>query len=427
MESRGKYRCYDHRVRNAIAQTKNPFLFAELDIPRSTALDWIRKGPKEVISHADFETDSIDLVARNQILNIELNTETEKSKLIFQTVRILGFELQYRRIPKAETKVAIIETINSAAEKIGLTCCLDLIGLSSARFHAWARRLKECRLQDIKSCPKSTPQQLSPIELGHIKHYATSEQFAHFSILALSWYAKKVGDVFASAATWSKLIRQHEYHRPGKRVYPAKPKVGIRASEPGQIWHMDMSIIKLIDGTRCYIQAIIDNFSRFVLAWQVSETYGGLKSAELVRQAIRKSAELGIDVTPDVWGDSGSENINENVDTLIKNKLITRTIAQIEVDQSNSMIEALFLRTKHRYLYLKQLTSVQVLTDHVDRYLNDSNEKTPHGSLKGATPFEAFTGIWTTNKANDLAELARAARKTRVLVNQSLSCGGCPA
>ena len=41
MESRGRYRCYDHRVRNTIVESANPDLFPELEIPRSTALDWI--------------------------------------------------------------------------------------------------------------------------------------------------------------------------------------------------------------------------------------------------------------------------------------------------------------------------------------------------------------------------------------------------
>jgi putative transposase len=42
--------------------------------------------------------------------------------------------------------------------------------------------------------------------------------------------------------------------------------VGIRADAPNELWHIDVTIIKLIDGTKAYLHAVIDNFSRRILA-----------------------------------------------------------------------------------------------------------------------------------------------------------------
>jgi len=50
-------------------------------------------------------------------------------------------------------------------------------------------------------------------------------------------------------------------------VCPTSPKEGIRASKPGELSHIDVTIIKLIDGTRTYLHAVIDNFSGRILAW----------------------------------------------------------------------------------------------------------------------------------------------------------------
>ena len=47
-----------------------------------------------------------------------------------------------------------------------------------------------------------------------------------------------LGFVFASPSTWYRLIRIHNWRRPRKRIHPAKPKVGIRASHPNEIWHV---------------------------------------------------------------------------------------------------------------------------------------------------------------------------------------------
>ena len=185
-------------------------------------------------------------------------------------------------------------------------------------------------------------------------------------------------------------------------------------------------MIKLTDGTRCYIQGVLDNFSRYILAWQVTTDYGGLRTAALIERAIAKAKELGIEVIPNVIVDSGSENNNANVHQLVDAGRIVKTIAQIEIDESNSMIEALFLRAKHRYLYLKQLTSLEVLTGHADTYFHDSNNIIPHGALNGATPFEAITGKWTERVKEDLSQLARESRTIRIETNRALTCQACP-
>ena len=37
------------------------------------------------------------------------------------------------------------------------------------------------------------------------------------------------------------------------------------------MWHVDTTVIRLLDGTRAYLHAVIDNFSRRILAWRVVE------------------------------------------------------------------------------------------------------------------------------------------------------------
>jgi transposase InsO family protein len=39
------------------------------------------------------------------------------------------------------------------------------------------------------------------------------------------------------------------------------------------MWHIDTTVIRLLDGTRAYLHAVIDNFSRRILAWRVAETF----------------------------------------------------------------------------------------------------------------------------------------------------------
>ena len=80
---------------------------------------------------------------------------------------------------------------------------------------------------------------------------------------------------------------------------------------------LDLTILRLQDGSRAFVQCIIDNYSRYILAWKVSTDYGGLRTKELLTAAIIKAGSLGMTNIPNVIVDSGSENLNKNVDELV--------------------------------------------------------------------------------------------------------------
>jgi transposase InsO family protein len=51
------------------------------------------------------------------------------------------------------------------------------------------------------------------------------------------------------------------------RTHPTKPRVGVRAIKPNEIWHVDTTLIRLVGGAKVYLHAVIDNYSRRILAW----------------------------------------------------------------------------------------------------------------------------------------------------------------
>jgi hypothetical protein len=38
-------------------------------------------------------------------------------------------------------------------------------------------------------------------------------------------------------------------------VHPAKPKIGLRTTRANEMWHIDTTVIRLLDGTRAYLHA----------------------------------------------------------------------------------------------------------------------------------------------------------------------------
>ena len=316
----------------------------------------------------------------------------------------------------------LLRVIERSRNILPLRAALRVLGLSSSRYHAWKRSQETCGLDDRSTCPQTATHQLTSIEVQTIKAMATSEEYRHVPTGTLAILAQRLGKVFASSATWYRLIRQHGWRRPRHRVHPAKPKTGIRASRPNEIWHIDTTVIRLLDGTKAYLHGVIDNFSRKILAWKVSARCQPGNTVSILLEAARFLLPPGD--RPMVLADSGVENVNEDVDALIGKGLLHRVLAMTEICFSNSLIETWWRALKHQWLYLNSLDTVATVTRLVAFYVEEHNQSLPHSAFKGQTPDEMFFDSGAHIPA-ELEARRQAARQIRLDINRSISCKTC--
>lgn len=242
------------------------------------------------------------------------------------------------------------------------------------------------------------------------------------SIRALALHAQRTKQVFAHPVTWSRLIKDRGWQRPRKRHYPAKPKVGIRAQKPNEYWHIDASIIRLIDGTGVYLHAVIDNFSRRILGWRVEERLNPLNTFHVLSEA---ASSLKGEPPADVVMDTGVENVNGTVDARFCSGELRRVLAQVDVTFSNSLIEAWWRSLKHQWLYLHHLDSIATVRRLVAFYVRQHNEVMLHWAFNGLTPDEVYFGN-TQGVVEALLVGRVVARAERLRANQEVSCPSCP-
>jgi transposase InsO family protein len=202
--------------------------------------------------------------------------------------------------------------------------------------------------------------------------------------------------------------------------HPPKPKVGSRALSPNEARHIDASIIKLLDGTKAYIHAVMDNYSQRILAWTIAETHSPMNTCYVLEHAAKSLRNL----ETKVYMDSGVENLNRNVDELLASGTIERVIAQVDVSFSNSMIESWWRSLKHRWLFINHLDNVDILRKLIEFYVNEHNTSMPHGAFDGQTPDEMYfdRGVAVPD---ELAQKRRAARRRRIDENRKVACFNC--
>jgi transposase InsO family protein len=383
---------------------------------------WRRRGSRPVVTIEPTDRDRPQLVDTIAKLDRRVRILAAVVRVLLAILRASGFTLAGERLPEGAAKAGILRAITSAKAFLPLAVILRIVHPEPGRYHRWNRASTSvCGLEDRSSCPRTSPSQLTPTEVADIKDMVLAPEHRHMPLGTLARYAQRIGKVFASASTWAKLVRERGWRRPRQRVHPPKPTVGVRASQPNQIWHIDTSVIKLLDGTKVYLQAVLDNYSRKILAWTVTERFDPSNTCQVLLAAGKHLVTAG---RPLLYADSGIENVNGAVDSILLTACLDRILAQVEVAFSNSLIEAYWRSLKHQWLFLNTLESVARVRALVEFYVNEHNTKMPHPAFAGQTPDEMFFG--TGAKVPEELALAKSnARNTRLSANRAMSCERC--
>jgi putative transposase len=267
-------RTYDYRIREAISESGDRELFPELNIPRSTVRSRIHRGMPDVVT-ADLAADGYAGMA-TEIERLQCRTALLGATvgLLIAMLRVSKVQLDYKRLPECETKRVFLRAIERAKKTSPISAALRITRLFASRYHSWSRADAGCELDDQPSCPRVVPTRLTPAEIENMRKMIEDDDHRHMSLRALALHAQRIGKIIASPSTWYRLVRAAGWTRPRNRVYPAKPKVGVRASAPGELLHLDVTTIKLLGGTRAYLHAVIHNYSRRILSWRLEDRLG---------------------------------------------------------------------------------------------------------------------------------------------------------
>ncbi len=413
---------YDHRLRELVWRTGDVCIATDSGVPRSTAAGWLRICPRPVISldvfgmvHTDLEAEVVKLRRRIRIL-------TSIVGLLVSLVRATGCRLDRVDVSDRKTRSVVLRAAERARKFLPTSSVLRILGISGSRYNAWLLTERGCGLSDEETCPRSIPSKLMPTEVCVIQEMVTDECYRHIPTGRLAVLAQRMGRVFASPSTWYRLARTRGWGRPRYRLHPSSPKTGVRASKPNELWHVDASAVRLVDGTKIWLHAVIDNFSRRILAWRVVERFEIASTVAVLKEALANA--VSADGRPRLMVDGGNENFNGDVDDLVDRGLISRVRALADIQFSNSMIESWWSGLKHQWLFLHRLESAAAVRRLVEFYVPEYNETIPHSAFSGQTPDEVYFGR-DDGVAAKLEAANEAARQRRLEANRAAWCNRC--
>jgi putative transposase len=171
---------------------------------------------------------------------------------------------------------------------------------------------------------------------------------------------------------------------PGNKIYPYLLR-GMEITRPNQVWCADITYIPMARGFM-YLVAIMDWYSRYVLAWRLSNTMDSDFCVDALKEALRKGK-------PEIFNtDQGVQFTGEAFTGVLQ-----RCGVKVSMDgkgsyNDNLFIERLWRSVKYEEVYLKAYRDGRDARAGIGNYFRFYNAERPHQVLGYRTPAEVFFG-----------------------------------
>jgi putative transposase len=169
----------------------------------------------------------------------------------------------------------------------------------------------------------------------------------------------------------------------GHRIYPYLLR-GLPVTRPNQVWAMDITYIPMARGF-VYLVAVVDWYSRRVLAWDVSITMDVALCLDTLAEALSRYPAPQI-----VNTDQGSQFTSRAFTDALKDNDIRISMDGKGCWRDNVFVERLWKSVKYEEVYLRAYDAVSECRASLGRYFEFYNAGRPHSRLERATPDQVY-------------------------------------
>lgn len=170
---------------------------------------------------------------------------------------------------------------------------------------------------------------------------------------------------------------------PGHRIYPYLLR-GVTVERPDQVWSTDITYIRMQKGF-LYLVAILDWYSRSVLAWELSNTL----EATFCIQALKRALEAY--GPPQIFNtDQGAQFTSESFTGLLLSQGVKISMDGRGRALDNVFVERLWRSVKYEEVFLRDYTTGLDAYKGLNCYFDYYNHQRRHQALEYRTPWSVY-------------------------------------
>lgn len=199
---------------------------------------------------------------------------------------------------------------------------------------------------------------------------------------------------FVSEASVYRLLKAHDLiTSPAFIVVKAAEEFHTKTTAPNQLWQTDFTYLKVIGWGWFYLSTVLDDFSRYVIAWKLCTGMAASDVTETLEMALTASgcAQARVRHRPRLLSDNGPCYIAGELAQWLDKRAMDHVRGAPCHPQTQGKIERWHQTLKNRIL-LENYYLPGDLETQVEAFVNHYNHQRYHESLRNLTPADVYFG-----------------------------------
>ena len=296
------------------------------------------------------------------------------------------------RYPASE-KLEIIRLVEQSHLPAKRT--LEMLGIPKTTFYRWYDRYTafgEAGLEDRRPHPGQVWNRIPDEVRQAVVDLALDEPELSPRELAVRFTDTKKHFV-SESSVYRILKAQDLIPSPAFIVVKAANEFRDKTTRPNQMWQTDFTYLKVIGWGWYYLSTILDDFSRYVIAWKLCTTMKAKDVTDTLELAMEASGcdQPTVLHRPRLLSDNGSSYIAGDLAKWLGDKRMDHVRGAPNHPQTQGKIERWHQTLKNRIL-LENHYLPGALEEAVDTFVDHYNYRRVHESLGNVTPADAYFG-----------------------------------
>lgn len=291
----------------------------------------------------------------------------------------------------ASEKYEIIQTVTQS--ELGVKKTLQELGISKSTFYKWYSKYLDQGYDGLLSKKKasnrqwnSIPQQQKDlvVEIALERTDLSSRELAH--------HITDEQQVFVSESSVYRILKERGLlSAPTHILIAASDQFKDKTAFVHQMWQTDFTYFKVVGWGYYYLSTILDDYSRYIIHWELCSSMKADDVKRTVELAIKK-ARIKTKAKPKLLSDNGACYISSELGDYLKNTLKMQQVhGRPAHPQTQGKIER-YHRTMKNVVKLENFFHPDQLTEAIGKFVDRYNNQRYHESLNNLTPADVYFG-----------------------------------
>lgn len=290
----------------------------------------------------------------------------------------------------AEGKTEILALVANSG--LPRSRALAQLRLPRSTYYRWLKRLSESRLKDKKGGSAIPWNKIRPEEETMI--LAEARASPELSARQLAWIVTDSAGSYISESTVYRVLRREGLIKPAEIVgFKAGKEYRRKTKQPNELWATDCCHLRVIDWGWYYLVTVMDDFSRFILAWDLKTDMTGGSLEEVVQHAVDFTGmtEVPVEDRTVLLSDNGAGYVSYQFNEYLRGTGIKHIIASPFHPQTNGKIER-YHRSLKGEINQVPYDMPGELKGAIRAFIEYYNYRRYHEGLGNVTPYDVYTG-----------------------------------